>query len=288
MAKPNLAAAAQFLSGSARIVDWRHFQRVFEDGAPGPVRDAVAAYRNPDGGFGHGLEPDGRTPASQPAAVEVALRILHESDSWDPDLAAGACDWLGANAPPGGGAAFAEPTVAGWPHAPWWEPTEAPLASVATTGQIVATLHSRQAEHPWLAQATDLMWERISRLTAPGAYDMLGVLRFLDRVPDRRRADAVFRNMGHLLIDQGIVSLDPDAEGEVHGPLEFAPTPESLAFGLFDSPTITSHLEHLAAAQREDGGWSFNWLAWSPAAAAAWRGFVTVEALARLRAYGQI
>jgi pimeloyl-ACP methyl ester carboxylesterase len=35
---------------------------------------------------------------------------------------------------------------------------------------------------------------------------------------------------------------------------------------------------HLAAAQGEDGGWTFNWPAWNAAAELAWRGYVTVEA----------
>jgi hypothetical protein len=50
---------------------------------------------------------------------------------------------------------------------------------------------------------------------------------------------------------------------------------------------IDAHLDHLARAQRDDGGWTFNWLAWSPVAAAEWRGAMTVGALARLRANGR-
>jgi hypothetical protein len=52
---------------------------------------------------------------------------------------------------------------------------------------------------------------------------------------------------------------------------------------LFDDKTITAHLDHLAAGQREDGGWTFNWLEWSAAAALDWRGVMTVEALLALR-----
>jgi hypothetical protein len=287
MNKPNLAAAAQFLASSARIVDRRHFERVFQDGDPQPVRDSVAAYRNSDGGFGHGLEPDGRTPASQPAAVEMGLRILHETDSWDDGLAAGACDWLESHAPAEGGSSFVEPTVEGWPHAPWWEPQGDGAASLPPTGQIAGTLHARHVEHPWLDRATALLWTRIGELTEPGAYDMLGVLRFLQYVPDRARAESVFQKVGHLLLDQGIVTLDPEAEGEVHGPLNFAPAPTSMARSLFDQRTIEAHLDHLAAGQGDDGGWTFNWLAWSPAAAMEWRGFVTVEALTLLRVNGR-
>ena len=55
------------------MVDRRRYERLFGGGGAPPVRDAVAAYRNPDGGFRHALEPDGRALASQPAAVELAL-----------------------------------------------------------------------------------------------------------------------------------------------------------------------------------------------------------------------
>ena len=103
---PDFDAAAAFISANARVVDRRRFQRLFGGGPAGPVRDAVAAYRNDDGGFGHALEPDCRAPASQPLAVEMALRILDEADAWDEALVRGACDWLAAVAPAEGGAAF--------------------------------------------------------------------------------------------------------------------------------------------------------------------------------------
>ena len=118
MATPDLDAAAQFLAAHGRVLDRRRFERLLGDGDAGPTRDAVAAYRNADGGFGHALEPDGRTPASQPAAVAPALRTLDEADAWDVDLAAGACDWLERAAPDEGGAIFVAPSVSGWPHAP--------------------------------------------------------------------------------------------------------------------------------------------------------------------------
>ena len=50
---------------------------------------------------------------------------------------------------------------------------------------------------------------------------------------------------------------------------------------------ISAHLDHLAASQLDDGGWMFNWLAWSPAAEREWRGAVTVDALQLLRANGR-
>ena len=116
----------------------------------------MAAYRNDDGGFGHALEPDCRAPGSQPAAVEMALRVLDEADAWDEDLVRGACDWLTAVAPAEGGAAFVEPNLAAWPHAPWWVPEEGHPASLVATGMIAGTLHTRGVSHPWLDGATEV------------------------------------------------------------------------------------------------------------------------------------
>jgi hypothetical protein len=286
MSKPDLDAAAQFLAASGRVADRRRYERLFGGGEAAAVRDAVAAYRNPDGGFGHGLEPDRRDPASQPAAIEIALRVLDQADAWDHGLAAGACDWLAANAPAEGGAVAVETTIEGWPHAPWWVPEPGRPASLITTGQIAGTLHARGVSHPWLDRATELIWSRIDALAAPGPYDLRGVLRFLDFVPDRERAGRALGHVAPMLLD--VVAADPEAPGETHSPLDFAPLPDSPGRALFDEPVIRAHLDHLAAAQRDDGGWTFNWPAWSPAAEQDWRGYLTVSNLVILRANGRL
>jgi hypothetical protein len=283
---PDLAAADRFLAASARVLDRRRFDRLVRGGSAEAVRDAVAAYRNDDGGFGHALEPDGRTPSSQPPAVEAALRVLHESDVWDRELATGAADWLEATAPAEGGATFVAPSIEGWPHAPWWEPQPGLPPSLISTGLIAGTLHARRFGHPWLDRATAWLWARIEAPgDALGPYDLRGALRFLDHVPDRARAVAALERIEPAI--RSVVTLDPEAAGETHGPLDVAPEPHSIARRLFDDATIEAHLDHLDAGQQDDGGWTFNWLAWSPVAAAEWRGWVTVEALRVLQVNGR-
>jgi hypothetical protein len=284
MSTPDFAAATAFVAANARIIDRRRFERLFNEGSAEPVRDAVAAYRNDDGGFGNALEPDCRAPGSQPAAVEMALRIMDEADAWDLDLVRGACDWLAAVAPAEGGSSFVQPTLDGWPHAPWWVPEEG--ASMISTGLITGTLHARGFQHPWLDRATETMWTLLDRPAPVGPYDLRGALAFLQHVPDRDRAQAAFGRIGQLVLDTA--ELDPSASGEVHFPLDFAPLPDSLARSLFEKSVIDAHLDHLAGGQRDDGGWTFNWLAWSPAAEREWRGFLTVEVPRQLRANGRI
>jgi hypothetical protein len=285
MNTPDFDAAASFIAGHARVLDRRRFARLFLDGEAEPVRDAVAAYRNADGGFGYALEPDCRCDASQPAAVALALRVMDECDAWDAPVVSSACDWLVSVAPPEGGAAFVLPSVSRGPHAPWWVVPDGNPLSFIQTGTICGTLFARGFSHPWLDRATEAMWTMLEKTEQPEAYAWFGILAFLGNVPDTTRARAVFDRIGPSLA--AVVELDPDAPGEVHGPLAFAPTPSSLARGLFDQSVIDAHLDHLAAGQRDDGGWAFNWSSWSPAAEQDWRGAITVDALCTLRANGR-
>jgi hypothetical protein len=295
MATPDIDKAVQFLAANARVIDRRRYERLFAGGAAQPVRDALAAYRNPDGGFGQALEPDGRTPTSEPIAAEVALHIMDETDVWDPELVNGILGWLAATAPAEGGVLFVHDEMANWPHAPWLVPDAgprgtdgAPPASDIQTGLMAGTLHKRGVQHPWLDGATTVMWSRIDGLTEPTPYGMAGMLHFLQHVPDRDRAETTVERLRPMILDGGIVTLDPDAPGEVHSPLNFAPLPDSMTRPFFGEATIKAHLDHLASGQLEDGGWTFNWLAWSPAAEREWRGVLTVDALRLLRANGRL
>jgi hypothetical protein len=282
----DIAAAELFLVSHARVLDRRRFERLFQDGDAQPVRDAVAAYRTSDGGFGHGLEPDGRDPATQPAAIEKALHTLHQAGAWDEQLVAGACDWLERNAPEQGGVPFVMPTIERWPCPPWWTPEPGLPPSVIFTGLTAATLHAERVDHPWLTKATELMWSLIDGLEKPHPYVVRAALRFLEQVPDRDRADKAFDALAPFVHD--LVTLDPEATGEAHFPLDFAPMPDSPARRYFDDATIETHLDHFENAQHPDGYWDFNWGHWSPVAEADWRGMLTVDALVVLRSNGRL
>jgi hypothetical protein len=282
----DIDAAEQFLAGHARVLERRRFAQMFRDGEPGPVRDAVAAYQNADGGFGHALEPDGRGPESQPAAALTALTILDEADAWDEDVVGRACDWLASTAPQTGGATFVVPGVERWPHGPWWQPQPGLPPSLTTTGQLAAPLLARGVEHPWLDRAVAWLWERAEDPGTPDPYDMIGLTRFLDHAPDRERAQAAVDGLRPYIL--GALEQRPDGPQDEHHPLEYAPNPDSVARAAFSADEIEADLDRLAAGQREDGGWTFTWLAWSPVAETEWRGVVTIEALRVLRANGRL
>lgn len=288
---PDLGAAEQFLCASARLLERHRFAHLFGAGGAEPVLQALRAYRNPDGGFGHALEPDLRAPSSQPVGVQTAMEILHEAGAQDDPMIGPACDFLAGIALPDGGIPFALDSAAGYPKGPWWEPAD--VSSLTQTAANAAALLALGVSHPWLDGATAFCRQRIAAFDVshphPGlGYDLLFAVRFLDAVPDEARAAAALDALRGPVHTSGLVALEPGTPGELQSPLGLSPLPGSRSRRLFDEATIARHLDVLAGGQQPDGGWTFPWPEWNPAATLEWRGMVTVEALKVLRANGRL
>ena len=58
--------------------------------------------------------------------------------------------------------------------------------------------------------------------------------------------------------------------------------------GINVDKTLAKVAQRFVKTQADDGGWTFNWEAWSPIAASEWRGSITVDALRTLRANGRL
>jgi hypothetical protein len=284
---PDLEQATDFIWRTARLLERRRFAYLFLDGERQQVLEALRPYQNGDGGFGNGLEPDVRAPVSQPVPTWTALCILDEAEAFDDQMVTQACDYLLTITTAEGGVPFVLPSVRDYPRAPWWETSDQPPAALNPTAAIAALLHKHRVGHLWLPAATEFCWRALESLDQTNPYEMRAVVPFLDYVADRQRAEDAFARVGPKILDHKLVALTPTPEEDTHTPLNFAPRPDSLACRLFSDEEIAAHLEALASAQQEDGGWQFNWPVWNPATAFEWRGIVTIEALVTLRAYGR-
>ncbi|GAA3136457.1 hypothetical protein [Nonomuraea salmonea] len=221
-----LDRAERYLLHHGRLIDRLRFQALFRGGPREPVLHALHAYQNPDGGFGHALEPDLRGAGSQPESVEVALWILDELDAFGSPMVAAACDYLASVTTPDGGVPWVLPSVRETPRAPWWQTDDDPPGALVPTAPIAGLLHKHGVAHPWLAGATAFCWSRLADLKEPGTYEAMAALTFLTYVPDRERALAEFDRLRDVLL--GTVTYDLDAPGHVHHPLDFAPRPSPL------------------------------------------------------------
>src|SRR2546425_459469 len=105
-----LAAGRAFLEREGRLLERRLAATLFDGAPPAGAVAAVAAYRNADGGFGHGLEPDKRCPDSLPIDVEAALEALLVAGPAAVEearpMVRAACDWLASVAAPDGAVAL--------------------------------------------------------------------------------------------------------------------------------------------------------------------------------------
>jgi hypothetical protein len=278
-------AAERFVWLSGRVIDRHRFAHLFRGAPAEPVLAALRPYRNPDGGFGSALEPDLRGPLSQPQHVEVALGLLDELDAFDDPMVGAACDYLSTITTAEGGVPFVLPSARGYPSAPWWVPGDETPASLNPTAALAGLLHRHGVRHPWLEPATAFCWERLDRQESADFYEVRTALLFLEHVPDRARAEAMLDRLGDRIAAQGVVALDPAAEG--HSPLDLATRPDRLGRRLFADAVLDAHLDALAEAREEDGGWNVDFPIWTPATGPEWRTVATIDALQRLRAYGR-
>jgi hypothetical protein len=282
----NLDAARTFVHTHARLVDRRRFQHAFDGAPPALVLAALGAYRNTDGGIG-ALEPDLRTPASQPIPVRYAMDIvatLPRSASGQA-LALGALEWLTTVSNDDGGVPFVLPSVSEQPAAAWMQPT--PESSLLATVQLAAGALRLGLDHPWVARAVAYCWARIGDVTPADAYTFKYVVDFLDVVPDRARAEQELDRLAALVPAHGRIVVEGGIEGEELDPLAVAPWPEHAGTRLLDPALLEHALDALEAGQLADGGWDISFEKWNPAVAWEWRGVVTVDALRTLRAYGR-
>jgi hypothetical protein len=292
----DITTARTFMATHARLLDRRRLDLLLDGGSPDPLLTALAAHRNPDGGFGWALEPDMRSPTSQPVGAYHAFELLEAAAPRTSPMAVELCDWLASVATPDGGIPFSLAGAADPGSSPVWAHADTTAPSLHITSAIAANAHRVAAHdpavaaHPWLEQATAWCWEAIAALDGPrGAYELRFVLQLLDAVADAR-ADAraqIERLVRHLPDDWEAPVAGGLADEKLH-PLEFSPRPHGAVRELAPADAIARDLARLERAQRDDGGWTIDFAAGSPAAALEWRGHFTALTLATLHAHGRL
>lgn len=290
----DLSAAADFLAGSARLLDRRRFDLLFGAGDAESVLVAVEAYRNPDGGYGWGLEPDLRSRTSQPGGALHAFEVFADVAPATSGRAAALCDWLASVTLRDGGLPFALPVHDPAACAPFWAGADSSRSSlqitaiVAVAAHRVAAVDRAVAAHPWLARATEFCLTAVAALgPSPHAMELAFAVQLLDAASARTPAAAeLLDRVRQRVPADGLMHVAGGADDDFMRPLDFAPAPGGPARSLFAPEVVEAELERLAADQQPDGGWPVSFDSYSPAATLEWRGHRTMQALLQLRADG--
>lgn len=290
------AAAVSFLAGHGRTLDRRRLELLLGGGDVDAVLAALDAYHNRDGGYGWGIEPDFRSPESQPVGAMHALEVLAEVaavTSTAGPRGVELCDWLDRHSLGDGGLPFTLPVTDPAGCAPVWLGADHQASSLQMTAQVAANAHlvarhdPQVARHPWLARATSWCFDAIDRLdAAPSAHELMFAIRFLDAAAEAEAeagAVALLERLARKLPSDGVVPVEGGLPGEALRPLDLAPRPGGPARRLFAAEVIATELDRLAGLQQPDGGWTVDFESSSSAAALEWRGYVTVAAIMALQ-----
>jgi hypothetical protein len=287
----DLTTAVSFVATHARVLERRRLDVLLGDGSPDAVHAALDAYRNPDGGYGWALEPDLPSATSQPVAAMHALEVLAEIRDTGSRRPVELCEWLADRTLPDGGVPMCLPYADTAGSAPVWADADATASSLQMTAQVAAQAHrlarhrADVAGHPWLAAATSYCLGAIDRIReAPHAHELMFAMRFLDAVVglDPRARPLADRLTRHVISD-GPTPVAGGAPDEALHLLDFTPYADAPSRASFTEAAIAADLERLAGQQQPDGGWTVTFASYSPAAALAWRGYATVQAVAVLR-----
>ncbi|MBB3049618.1 hypothetical protein FHS23_000613 [Prauserella isguenensis] len=276
--------ARTFLTAHGRQLDRRRLDALTGAGDGHAVLAALEAYRNADGGYGWGIEPDLRAPESQPAGALHALEAMADAEPVTTARAVELLDWLTSVTLPDGGLPFALPVADATGCAPFWTQADPRASSLQITAAVAAQAHrlaafdADAATHPWLTRATEYCFARIRDLDErPFAYVLSFAVQLVDAAADTRpEAPALLDHLATFVPADGAVPVEGGAEGETLYLLDLAPRPGRPVRKLVSETAVATDLDRVAHGQRADGGWTVDFDSYSPAAALEWRGYTTV------------
>jgi hypothetical protein len=298
--------ARNFLKTRARPLERALYEFRFEGAPADRALAELARFQNRNGGFGHGLEPDLRTPTPSALATGIGLRTLKELGcNTEHPMVGHTIHWLLNDYNP-----LTEiwrvipPDAQNHPRAPWWNDEAGSLERtfdgflIIPRAELVGLLYdfARIVPRSFLVQITETTVrciETIEPLGSGGGDDLVYALSLAQaeglQEAHRNRLLARIRS-----VVPDVVSRDPGEWGSYCiSPLKIAPTPQSpVADLIWDD--LQAHLDYQIAHQSPEGSWDPVWdwgeaypEAWEQARV-EWQGYLTLETLTSLRAYGRI
>ncbi|MDT5025012.1 MAG: hypothetical protein QOE61_1438 [Micromonosporaceae bacterium] len=294
--------ARQHLFQQGRSLDRVRYRFHFESGPAGAVLDELARYQNPDGGFGHALEPDLRTPASSAIATSVAFSVFRELEvAATQPLAKRAVDFLLKTFDTDRrGWQIVPPQVEDTPRAPWWTYADIDTTFGGCLLNPTASLVGALCDYAVLvppAFLTEMISAVLERVQSASAFSMDTFRCLLELAETQSLPEWARQQLRSKLLEAvpAAIEKDPAAWATYSlQPLDVIRSPRSFLATAVDGAVVDANLDYWIDQQSADGSWPLSWTwahvneqAWRQAEQ-EWKGFVTVERLATLLAFGRV
>ncbi len=294
LTQSNFKKAKDFILTNARMIERRLFHFHFENDGPEGVFHAVYAYRNADGGFGHGMEPDTASPESQPLFSVMALETLDEVGCLNADLILkDFMPYFESVTTEKGGIPWMLRPTSDYPCEGHFKEVKE-WAALSTTAPLLGILEKYKIDIPWMQNAETFVWDEIERIGERHVFCHLCVprrLQFLQYTRSKAKAEVAISNLKEWILADGVLCHDRSEEGwGLYGKptsLTYAPSPESVLSSLFAEKTINADLDELIRRQKEDGRWD-TWYGLSEGMKLEWAGMQTFWTLKTLKNFDRI
>lgn len=275
LARAAAERALHFLEHNRVALPLRLTRYLWFDGDAIDVVSALAAYQNPDGGFGNRLEPDIHHPSSNPFAARIAMQhMLAVPLESTTEMRASLQGWLVANQHEDGDWHLSEETKSGFLQ-PWFAAWEHPsLNPACCVAGLAATMDI--ATEPMLVRVAKLFDEKATLNDARTGefYELLPYVEYSAGVtlPDD---DSWFDAIAARILD--LLHEDKLEDAEHFFTLAMGGSPEITR--RIPDEVISSQIDRMLGEQQEDGGWPTpyddTWRVWTTAG--------NMTTLARLR-----
>ena len=225
---------------------------LFDDGPIERVHQCLSCYKNEDGGWGHGLEHDIKSPLSNPLMLEFLLSVIRDTGIHPGTLLDNTPEWVDKVQNPDGSLGN-PPGLLDYPHAKWWEEGQKKPDSI--TGNLIkldlCPPTVQEKTRNWVLE--NLTLEKIHSnnwlFMAYHAYDyFFNVVEFpqLEKYKEATLDNIYACALGH------------ESQGEMNKLFpffQFEAGPESTVAKNAPPGLVDRILDHLGLSQREDGGW---------------------------------
>lgn len=294
LSKDNYLKARDFILTNARMIERRLFQFHFENDNPEGVFHAVYAYRNSDGGFGHGMEPDTASPESQPLFSIMALETLDEVGCLTKEIILNDfMPYFESITTEKGGIPWMFKPKSEYPCEGHFK-TVKEWAALSTTAPLLGILEKYEINIPWMKKAEEFVWGEFERIQDKHVFCYLCVprwLTFLEHTKSRSKAEKTINDLKNWISNSGIICEEKADEGwglygKPHS-LNYATSADSILYSTFTKETLKSDMETLISKQKEDGRWD-TWYGISEGTKLEWAGIQTLSVLKTLKNYDRI
>ena len=292
--KNNFLKARDFILTNARIIEKRLFDFHFSNGDINGVFHAVYAYRNADGGFGHGMEPDTASPESQPLFSIMALETLDEVGILNKEtILNDFMPYFESVTTKKGGIPWMFRPKTTYPCEEHFK-TVKEWGALSTTAPLLGILEKYGIDIPWMKNAEQFVWSEFERIKDKHIFCYLCVPRwftFLNHTKSQNKAKEKINDLRKWIANNNIICEDKSDEGwglygKPHS-LNYATSSQSKLYSLFTKKTIEADLNELINRQKEDGRWN-TWYGISEGTKLEWAGIQTLWVLKVLKSYNRI